>query len=304
MAAGGVAAGAGGRRRALEYCAGEVRRGEAWAFLCAAVLEPGERARVLATRAFAGEAERAALSGRQPSLALMRLRWWRDAVGRSARGDAPDQPVARALGEVYADAAAAERRAPNKGWLLRVLQAREREVQGDGTWTSLEALERHAEATEGALLHFNLEAAGHIDAGADHAASHLGKALGLCRNLRGTAPQLQAQRLCLPADLCGKHCVEREALYGGEVSDGFLEVVWEVASQAKLHLDEARRLAPEVPAAARPLFLPAVPASLYLDALERHNFNPFDRALLADDRGVSGLWAGGLVAWHKFFGSF
>ena len=148
----------------------------------------------------------------------------------------------------------------------RFVRTREREVQGVGTWASLEALERHAEVTEGALLHFNLEAAGHIDAGADYAARHgtaRGKSLELCRNLRGTAPQLQAQHVCSPVDLCGRHDIEREALCEGEVSDGFREVVWEVASQAKLHLDEARRLAPELPAAARSLFLPAVPAFLY-----------------------------------------
>ena len=302
-AAGMGAAGA-ARRGALEYCAGAVRGADAGAFICAAVLEPGARARALAARAFAGEAARAALGGRQPTLALMRLQWWRDAVGRAARGDAPDQPVARAIGELYAEAAAAGRRAPNKGWLLRVLQAREGEVRGEGTWASLEALERHAEATEGSLLLFTLEASGIVDRNCDHAASHLGTALGLCRNLRGTAEQLQAQRLCLPADLCEKHGVETEALYRGDLRDGFLEIVWEVASQAKLHLDEARRFSADMPAAARPLFLPAVPAELYLDVLERHNFNPFATALLADDRGVSGLTMGGHVAWHRLRGSY
>ena len=107
-----------------------------------------------------------------------------------------------------------------------------------------------------------------------------------------------------PADLCEKHGVEAEALYRGDLRDGFLEIVWEVASQAKLHLDEARRLSADVPAAARPLFLPAVPAGLYLDVLERNNFNPFAPALLADDRGVSGLTVGAHVAWHRLQGSY
>ena len=39
-----------------------------------------------------------------------------------------------------------------------------------------------------------------------------------------------------------------EALYRGEVGDGLNEVVWRVASRAKVHLDEARALADGVPA--------------------------------------------------------
>jgi NADH dehydrogenase [ubiquinone] 1 alpha subcomplex assembly factor 6 len=63
------------------------------------------------------------------------------------------------------------------------------------------------------------------------------------------------------------------------------------------HLEEARRLCGDIPAAARPLMLPAVAAGLYLKALERHNFNAF-----APELGRSGafspLWHQLLVKWN------
>lgn len=50
-----------------------------------------------------------------------------------------------------------------------------------------------AEQTAGTLLYLSLEAAGVRDIKADHAASHLGKALGLVTLLR-SAPFLASQR--------------------------------------------------------------------------------------------------------------
>jgi NADH dehydrogenase [ubiquinone] 1 alpha subcomplex assembly factor 6 len=68
------------------------------------------------------------------------------------------------------------------------------------------------------------------------------------------------------------------------------------------HLDEARELQPKVPAAARPLLLPAVAAGLYLDALQRADFDPFAPALRRG--GFSPLWHQLVVKWRLLRGTY
>lgn len=56
-------------------------------------------------------------------------------------------------------------------------------------------------------------------------------------------------------------------------------VVFEVACRAMDHLRQARALMKEVPKQARPAFLPLVSTSMFLDELEKVNFNAFDPRL-------------------------
>lgn len=56
-------------------------------------------------------------------------------------------------------------------------------------------------------------------------------------------------------------------------------VVFEVACRAMEHLRAARALQNQLPAPARVAFLPLVATSMYLDQLEKSNFNVFEAAL-------------------------
>lgn len=55
------------------------------------------------------------------------------------------------------------------------------------------------------------------------------------------------------------------------------------------HLDQARAMSLQLPAHARPLMMPAVAAGLYLEALERLDFDVFAPQLQRDG-GFSLLW--------------
>ena len=48
---------------------------------------------------------------------------------------------------------------------------------------------------------------------ADHAASHLGKAAGICLVLRGTPFQAARRRALLPVEVCARHKVSQEELF-------------------------------------------------------------------------------------------
>jgi hypothetical protein len=71
-----------------------------------------------------------------------------------------------------------------------------------------------------------------------------------------------------------------------EVTALIREVVFDVACQAKAHLDHARGMQKLVPPAARAALLPAVCVDRFLRRLEAQNFDIF-----------SGGWSGCVVRW-------
>lgn len=67
------------------------------------------------------------------------------------------------------------------------------------------------------------------------------------------------------------------------------------------HLDDARTMAADLPSAARPLLLPSVGTGLYLDALERADFDVFAPHLARG--GASPLWHQLAVKWRLLRGT-
>ena len=68
------------------------------------------------------------------------------------------------------------------------------------------------------------------------------------------------------------------------------------------HLDDARAATGLLPATARPLLLPAVGTSLYLDALEAAEFDPYSLKLAKG--GYSPLWHQLVVKYKLALGKF
>jgi hypothetical protein len=68
------------------------------------------------------------------------------------------------------------------------------------------------------------------------------------------------------------------------------------------HLDEARAMLDSVPAAARPLLLSSVACGLYLQALERHDFDLFSPAL--QKGGFTPLWYQLQIKWQLMRGRY
>lgn len=83
-------------------------------------------------------------------------------------------------------------------------------------------------------LYVQAEAAGVKNSELDHASSHLGKAVGITTLLRGTVYHAQRRRVYLPADLLAQEGVSEDQLIRGEPSEGLNNVVFEVASAAKV----------------------------------------------------------------------
>ncbi|GIL51418.1 hypothetical protein Vafri_7413 [Volvox africanus] len=190
----------------------------------------------------------------------------------------------------------------------RIIDCREADFLDPQPPLDLQALEKYAEGTSSQLMYLQLAAAGIKHRDADHAASHLGRAAGITTLLRGTAMHAASRRCYLPVDLCAAARVSQEDVYSGIVSEGLRDVVHKVASLAKGHLDEARRLASRLPTGAAGVMLPAVAVGRYLQALEAVNFNPYDPKLIRE-QGGSGAGSAPIsyilaVKWHHLRGTY
>ena len=65
--------------------------------------------------------------------------------------------------------------------------------------------------------------------------------------------------------------------------------VFDVASQSHGHLEEAKKLLPDVPKQALYALLPAVRSAMYLETLLKYDFNPYHEKLLSPEP-ASAVW--------------
>ncbi|EXB54446.1 UPF0551 protein C8orf38 [Morus notabilis] len=81
-------------------------------------------------------------------------------------------------------------------------------------------------------------------------------------------------------------------------------VMFDMASVANVHLQKARGLAETVPAEARQVLLPAVPAQVLLDSLRWVHFDVFDPWLAKGVLGLPPLWFQLRLKWHSWRGKY
>jgi NADH dehydrogenase [ubiquinone] 1 alpha subcomplex assembly factor 6 len=190
-------------------------------------LPPHLRRPVFALRAFNIESVLVGdqVQSKEGPLVQIRFQWWKDAIDALFKGQgAPKHPVVMALQSIIEDQMAAIRqqpgisaaKAPSVGGLpikkynlKRILDSRETDLLDAQPPLSIEGLERYSEGSASQLLYLQLAAAGVASKEADHAASHLGKAVGISTLLRGTAFHASNRRSYLPLDLCAEHGVSQ-----------------------------------------------------------------------------------------------
>ncbi|KAG0588900.1 hypothetical protein KC19_2G276900 [Ceratodon purpureus] len=279
-------------RNAFSYCVKQVRSNDYENYLCALHLPAGPRAAAFALRAFNIETAQAG-DMKETNLAMMRLAWWRDAVDGLYKKKTLEHPVVQALGAVISE------NRLSKHWFTRLLEARMTDLDSTSP-LSIAEVERYAEDTASSLLYLTLEASGVRNTSADHAASHIGKTAGMGLLLRASPYHGARRRSYIPLETAAKYGLAQEEMYRGQNLEALANAVHEVASVANSHLDKARSLASTVPAPAIPVLLPAVPAGVLLQTLERVNFNVFDPKLVRGVCGISPLWMHLKLKWHAY----
>lgn len=195
-----------------------------------------------------------------PTIGLMRLQFWRDAVTKILAGTPPKEPVAILLASAISELSQHTngRARISKGWLNRLINAREQTLTND-PYPNIAALESYAENTYSTLMYLTLAALPMTSVTADHVASHIGKAVGIAAVLRGLPlvafppPPSQAPSgstgsiglnaggrqgaVMLPLDIMAQAGVkEEEVLRRGANAEGLRDAVFTVATRANDHL--------------------------------------------------------------------
>ncbi|KAJ4846548.1 hypothetical protein Tsubulata_013550 [Turnera subulata] len=293
-------------RAAFSYCVQQVRNYDYHHYLCLLELPPNMRKAAFALRAFNVETAKAMDVASDPRIGLMRLLWWQEIIDKIYANKLIENPVAQALSSVISESRI------NKGWLKRSVEARINDARRDVTDIpeTTGELEKYAEDTVSTLLYMTLQAGGINSTAADHAASHVGKASGLLLLLRSLPYHASRNRhfSYIPAEVAAKHGLLVQEGGRAEIRldsrEGLCDAVFEMASMANVHLQKARDLAGTVPAEARPVLLPAVPAQVLLDSLSRVQFDVFDPRLARGVLGIPPLWYQLKLKWHSWKGKY
>lgn len=253
---------------AYAECASQLRENEPDAWLAALFAPAGLRPHLHALHSFAAELAGVAQKVSQPLLGEMRLQWWRDALLSASEG-ARANPLAHALLDTM------ERRALPIEIALEMIDANVATLYDD-PFANLGALEANRRASEGSLLRLCALALGASEGMAERALDDAGVALGLTRLMRPHG-SLGARYAFLPDDLLARH--GGPPLAGAGIGEATLRgALGELRRLARDRLADARAHAGALGDCAAAL-LPAAVVPLYLDAMERRDYDPYAASL-------------------------
>jgi len=263
--------GAGALADAYEHCAGLARDHARDQWLAALYADKSARDALFALASFDHEIRQALKRARSPTLAAIRLAWWREVVSGERREEAAGNPVALAL------LAAIDAYALPRAWLEAMLDARLKEIAPERDF-DLAAFRAFADEGEGARLKLASRIAANgkdLDPAEAHAPA--GTALALAGVLKelpfkaGSAPTL------IPADVAARpgSAADFEARRS---SAGVIAACAELRRMARDELAEAERRLKTSDPAILPAFVPLAPLRLDLDLLDRNANHPFDAA--------------------------
>ncbi|HET7879990.1 MAG TPA: squalene/phytoene synthase family protein [Acetobacteraceae bacterium] len=217
----------------------EVRRHDPDRFLTALFAPPPKRAALLTLYAFNHELARARDVASEPTLALIRLQWWREVVEGAVRR----HPVADVLRDTISTGALA------MADLLAMIDAREAEAEpGFATTADWQA---YLYGSAGGVA----VAAGHLLGAPDaEALRPLGAAYGLAGVLRSILAHARQGRCLLPHDRLAEHALTPERLIATPSSPQALMVTRQLAREG-MQLLRRMRLPRSAIAAALPAVL-------------------------------------------------
>ncbi|KAM6215129.1 NADH dehydrogenase (ubiquinone) complex I, assembly factor 6 isoform 1-T1 [Rhynchocyon petersi] len=208
----------------------------------------------------------------EKTIGLMRMQFWKNTVEDVYRDRPPQQPVAIELWK------AVKKHNLTKRWLMKIIEEREKNLD-DKAYRNIQELESYAENTQSSLLYLTLEILGIKDLHADHAASHIGKAQGIVTCLRATPYHGSRRKVFIPMDICMLHGVSQEDFLRMNKDKNVRDVIYDIASQAHLHLKHARSFHKSVPVKAFPAFLQTVAVEDYLKKIQQVDFDVFHPVL-------------------------
>ncbi|KAI8925781.1 isoprenoid synthase domain-containing protein [Entophlyctis helioformis] len=255
-----------------KYCMDLVRTHDYENYLANIFTPSRSRAAAVAIRAFNVETAQIRDIVSEPNIGKMRIQWWRDGIDKTFKGSPPSHPVMQTIARTL------ETTRLSQTWFKKILNAREAYMQ-DKQYDTIAELEDYAENTSSSVTYLHLEALGLQNVHAEHAASHIGKAIGICIAIRATPFDVSRRKFHLPAEVMAQHSVVTEEVFRNGPSTELTDAIFTIATRANDQLLTARSFAKDVPKQAVPALLPLIACEHYLKALEKANFNVFDPEL-------------------------
>lgn len=229
----------------------------------------------------------------EPTLGLIRLQWWREAIEEIAAGRDPRRhQVIQALAGVI------RRHRLDHRLLLGMIDARESELDSIASETYAQFLHL-ADSGPGNLLSLCLSIMG-IDPNAKankEAVQHVAHAYAIAGLLRSLLVDARSRHLRLPADRIKEAGVSLDQLFDLKPQPELQVAVTRLAEAGRAELAETRRL--KISRAAIPLTLTARLASLQLSRLGQHGHDVFDARSVATH--PFDVWR---LAWTRYTGQF
>ena len=179
-------------------------------FLCSQFFPAHQKPTQLALRAFNIELASIRESVSNTDIGRMRMQFWRDSLDKIFAGVPPQQPVALALAHAIQEQELHHQQQGGNSdsemsliWFKRMITEREQNLS-DPQFMTLAQMETYCENTFGSLLYLQLESVGVKSLEADHAASHLAKAMGIATMLRAFPFHMHQNRMIIPAEITAK----------------------------------------------------------------------------------------------------
>lgn len=241
-------------------------------YLCTLLLSHKNKAAAFVIRAFNVEIAQIKDQVHDYKIGEMRLKFWIDALNNTYKGNPPRSPVMLALHTIL------QKYSLSKHYFKRLIDIRLEKLK-DYSFNDMSAIEKYTEYNSSSIYYLLLQAHGVTNINADHAASHMGKAHGIVNLIRSVPYNASKRVNMLPQDILMKHNVSTEAVLQGQSSKDLQNVIYDIASYGKLHLDATISLKRKVEKEAHLIFLPIICLQKYLNELRRADFNIFDARL-------------------------
>ena len=254
----------------MSACGEILRRDDRDRYLCCLFASARQREALFALYAFNSEVARIRESVRETMLGRIRLQWWRDAIAAIAAGERQAHPVAIGLAVTFRDFDL------DPAPFHALLEARERDLD-DAPVADMGALTGYAEATGTALMPAVLRVLDHDTVSVRVGADNIAVAWALTGLLCTTPYLARAGRCVLPLDY-GLAARDYKALRDHR---GLRDTIRAVALQIQYRLDRTSTCRAGGYRRLNPIRLPGRLARLYLQRLERANWNAFDPSINA-----------------------
>ena len=258
-----------------DYCLARVREGDRDRYLALLFSPAQQRGELAAIAAFNLELARAISEISEPTLSLIRLQWWREAIEEIAGGGPVRRhPVAEAL------QAATRARQLSTVRMLAMIGAREEEIDFPGA-PSAAAFDARADSGPANLIRLSLQVAG-TDPDAPAlvtAIGAVGRAYALTGCARSVLIDARNRRVRLPADRLAQAGVDLDQLFELRRQPALVACLEGVARSASAELETARHAS--IPRQAKPLTIAGRQAALHLERLRRVAYDPFDPRLVS-----------------------